>query len=585
MTVSSNDRRAGPFTGGSNHPFDFKVFEAGDLLVVRTNADGSTTDLVLDSDYTVSLNADQDNNPGGTIAYAVAGGTSITVIGDLDYSQGTDITNGGGFYPQVIENALDRLVMLIQQLGEKVNRSFLLPVGSTLSNLVFPSPEAGRALRWNNLGTALENFTITLTGSVVSANEITEGIAEIATTAETTAGAADDKIITPLKLAQRLAAVVVAATESIAGIAKVATQAIANAGANDTDFITARKLWTVPMRGGWKNILGDNGGLEIWQRGAGGSASIAVPAATTAYTADRWYLQTGANQASVVSQQAGLNVNSGSCARAQRNAGQTGVGAMYFAYPLDTDEVRRLRGKKPTLRMQVRGGSNWSPASGALSVVLFTGTGAGAAKRGGGVAYTGEALSIDAVVNLTADGVTVVEFNGTGGACGANITQGELRLAWTPVGTAGANDYFEIDDVDLRADEPVIDQFERRPFFDCLDACQVHFWKTFDYGTAPAQNAGAPDTISWPSIVGASLATRSPQINCPRQMRGTPTVTTYNPSAANAQARNITDGADCSATGAITYGQGRSIAITTTTSAGTAANEVLAVHVTCDAGI
>src|SRR5271170_5972907 len=47
----------------------------------------------------------------------------------------------------------------------------------------------------------------------------------------------------------------------------------------------------------WANILSPNGGFTIWQRGAGGSASFSVNASSTQYTADRWYITTGANQA------------------------------------------------------------------------------------------------------------------------------------------------------------------------------------------------------------------------------------------------------------------------------------------------
>ena len=36
-----------------------------------------------------------------------------------------------------------------------------------------------------------------------------------------------------------------------------------------------------------RNILSANGGFEIWQRGAGGAASVSIAASTTAYTADR----------------------------------------------------------------------------------------------------------------------------------------------------------------------------------------------------------------------------------------------------------------------------------------------------------
>src|SRR5262249_43272630 len=55
-----------------------------------------------------------------------------------------------------------------------------------------------------------------------------------------------------------------------------------------------------------KNIIGRNGGMEIWQRGAGESSNFALSASTTTYTVDGWYLTTGTTQASHVSAQTAL---------------------------------------------------------------------------------------------------------------------------------------------------------------------------------------------------------------------------------------------------------------------------------------
>jgi hypothetical protein len=80
--------------------------------------------------------------------------------------------------------------------------------------------------------------------TVNAASETVAGIAEIATTAEVTAGTDDARIVSPLKLAQRLAALpgASAASETVAGIAEIATQAEANAGADDARILTPLKL-------------------------------------------------------------------------------------------------------------------------------------------------------------------------------------------------------------------------------------------------------------------------------------------------------------------------------------------------------
>ena len=137
MTISSQTRKAGPFVGsGSTGPFSFafKVFEASDLLVVKVNNSTTVeTVLALTTDYTVSLNADQNSNPGGTITLvaALAVGYNMVISSQVEYLQETDLTNQGGFYPEVITDALDKLTIQTQQLKEEVDRSAKLPITST----------------------------------------------------------------------------------------------------------------------------------------------------------------------------------------------------------------------------------------------------------------------------------------------------------------------------------------------------------------------------------------------------------------------------------------------------------------------
>lgn len=137
MTISSQTRKAGPFVGsGSTGPFSFafKVFEASDLLVVKVNNSTTVeTILALTTDYTVSLNADQNSNPGGTITLvaALAVGYNMVISSQVEYLQETDLTNQGGFYPEVITDALDKLTIQTQQLKEEVDRSAKLPITST----------------------------------------------------------------------------------------------------------------------------------------------------------------------------------------------------------------------------------------------------------------------------------------------------------------------------------------------------------------------------------------------------------------------------------------------------------------------
>jgi hypothetical protein len=137
VTISSSTRKAGPFPGNGvavAYPFTFKVFAQADILAVRTiTATGAETTLALGTDYTVALNADQNADPGGTLTCLVATptGSNLTLTSQVANTQGTDLTNLGGFYPTVINDALDRATIQIQQLGEKVDRSVKVGIGST----------------------------------------------------------------------------------------------------------------------------------------------------------------------------------------------------------------------------------------------------------------------------------------------------------------------------------------------------------------------------------------------------------------------------------------------------------------------
>jgi hypothetical protein len=163
MTLSATNRRAGPFLGDGEQvefPFVFKTFRAAELQVVVTDPDSVDTAMVLDLNYSVTLNGNQDTSPGGTITYQpedpLPTGYMLTVLSNVPYDQPLDIPPGGNFSPIALENELDRIVMQIQQLVELADRAFI--GGVTAANLSMPAPVPGWLLGWNDAGTGLENY-------------------------------------------------------------------------------------------------------------------------------------------------------------------------------------------------------------------------------------------------------------------------------------------------------------------------------------------------------------------------------------------------------------------------------------------
>ncbi|MDZ7918521.1 hypothetical protein [Rhodoferax sp.] len=136
MTISSTTRKAGPYPGNGvtvAFPFAFKVFAMADVLVVQADmATGVETTKALTTDYTVVLDGDQNANPGGTVTMLTPppAGTTLVLTSQVANLQPTDLTNAGGFYPKVINDAFDRTVIQVQQLAEKVSRAVLVSLTS-----------------------------------------------------------------------------------------------------------------------------------------------------------------------------------------------------------------------------------------------------------------------------------------------------------------------------------------------------------------------------------------------------------------------------------------------------------------------
>lgn len=174
MTISSTTRVAGPFSGDGStatFPFTFKVFAEGDLHVASLNtATGVISVLALTADYTVALNADQDSSPGGSITLTagnLAAGYTLTITTDMEALQGLDLTNAGGFYPDVVNAALDTLTILIQQTLDQLGRALQAPLVDGAPDVTLPAAaeRAGKLLMFDANGN-LSLVTVAAGGTV-----------------------------------------------------------------------------------------------------------------------------------------------------------------------------------------------------------------------------------------------------------------------------------------------------------------------------------------------------------------------------------------------------------------------------------
>lgn len=118
---------------------------------------------------------------------------------------------------------------------------------------------------------------------------------------------------------------------------------------------------------------------------------------------------------------------------------------------------------------------------------------------------------------------------------------------------------------------------------DVLRECQRYWWQTFLEGTVPAQNVGVNTGEFSFCCFGASPAPSSSNtILFPSYMAKAPTVTLYNPAAANAQIRDETANVDCSSSAASLTTQ-RGTTLVCIGNAASAIGHALGVHITTDA--
>lgn len=116
MTVSTTHSTEDYTAAGGVADFPF-TFRCDDPAWVQLLVGG----LLMESGYSVVLNADQDMSPGGTLTFDAepAAGTEVTIRRWLPYEQRTDFRPLEAFRAQSVEQGLDELEMQIQQIKDQ----------------------------------------------------------------------------------------------------------------------------------------------------------------------------------------------------------------------------------------------------------------------------------------------------------------------------------------------------------------------------------------------------------------------------------------------------------------------------------
>lgn len=443
---------------------------------------------------------------------------------------------------------------------------------------VFTTPNIGAATGsiTGNAGTVTTNANltgaVTSSGNATSLGSFTSANLLGALTDETGTGAAVFAV-SPVFTTPNIGT----ATGSITGNAATVTT-----NANLTGPITSAGNATTQVSvnggqfGGFRNAI-INGGMQIWQYGT----TYALTTATAYGGPDMWGSTMFTSAAGIANRD--TSVPSALGFQFSTKLGRTNASvltnAIIMAQALETSNSIPLAGQTVTLSFYAKAGANFSAASSTLSYILRTGTGTDQSLNN---AINGAWTGAGAPINTGAVLTTSFQRFQTSVTLASSVTQLAVDLRYTPVGTAGADDNVYITGVQLEVGSSAT-PFEFRGFGQELALSQRWFEKTFPYSTAPAQSAGVTGAITVKNPIALGDPSELWQYKVTK--RATPTITTYNPSAANANWRDITAAGDAtvSVDPGATVGPG-SVHIATSGTVATL-GDVLAIHATAQAGL
>jgi hypothetical protein len=244
-----------------------------------------------------------------------------------------------------------------------------------------------------------------------------------------------------------------------------------------------------------------NGGMDFWQRGT----SYALPATTINYgAADRWCYYSNAVTGRTASRQTASLAGFTYSQRIQRDSGNTNTQSTQLVQLIESSVATSLQGQYVTVSFWAKAGANYSVASSNITVVLYAGTGTDQNPYTTG--YTGQTTPISTSQAITTSWAKY-SFT-TSAVLASSIT--ELTLAIQSgafVGTAGANDWFEVTGVQLEAGQTGT-LFTRAggTIQGELAACQRYYEKTYIQGVAPATSTSEGVFIDYGSSDGSGTS-------------------------------------------------------------------------------
>jgi len=274
--------------------------------------------------------------------------------------------------------------------------------------------------------------------------------------------------------------------------------------------------YSAGFNGSFRNTLvGGDFSSNPWIRGTS-SGDIAN---TLTYQADRWWNLGGVSSAINVTKQTGASdvfAGTGASLRFQRKSANTNTAEICTGQVLESTDSFRFQGGTAVFSFTAQAGANFSAASSIATVTIAYGTGTdGTSTAFAGGTWTGYTAAVAKSVVLTTAFVrsTVVA------AIPTTANQVGVKICYTPVGTAGANDWLEFGQAQLESSSQaaataVASVFELERISNVVVRTQRHAWTLVEPAADVCQGAG------YSTATTAARVT----IPSPAPMRAAPTV-------------------------------------------------------------
>ena len=525
MTISNENTRVVVTAGGlSTFTYTFRILNAADLLVILKSAAGVETTQTLITHYTVT---GVGNASGGTIVF-VAPPTATDVVNivlDPDLTQLLDFTAAGPFPAESLESGLDSQLNVNKRTRDLVDRSLNLPDGDVDGSGAYDA----NSNRIKDLATptgANDAATKSYTDSVVAAAVIDPSV----TVTPYAATILDDANAAAARLTLGLEVTTFSQDLLVNG----------NAAAWRSDLQTDSLY---PRA----NVL-DNSDFQVWQWGTSFTSTVPYTNAThdDSYIADQWKLLSDGNDIADVSRTGVNDVPQGAKSGITVTQNATANKKWGIWQVLESRVCEPLAGLAVTLSVYIKTNTD-NLESFKLLATEWSGTADDIGTSDPISAWNGAEvrpsfgtswdLISGAEVNPVSLGTGWERFSVTFTMPSSPNNVGILLCTNDSSFSAGAS--VQISGFKLEIGSTMT-RYESKPYSVELAQCQRFYAKTFDELVYPVQNIGS-DVGGLTSMIwdGPSQRYVHADWRFPVPMLSIPTVTTYNPRAADSGWRDF----------------------------------------------